>query len=87
MNEVSASMASPASAGDHHNDLFDTPKHPDLVYDIGMHKGEDAEFYLRKGFRVIAFEADPDLIRLCEGRLQSYVNSGQLTIIQRGVAP
>lgn len=32
-------------------DLINIPKHKDLVYDIGMHKGEDTEFYLRKGFR------------------------------------
>ena len=34
----------------------------DLIYDVGMHKGEDTELYLKKGFRVIAFEADPDLV-------------------------
>ena len=22
-----------------------TPKHHDLIYDVGLHKGEDAEFY------------------------------------------
>jgi 16S rRNA A1518/A1519 N6-dimethyltransferase RsmA/KsgA/DIM1 with predicted DNA glycosylase/AP lyase activity len=41
-------------------DLIPTPKHKDLIYDVGMHHGEDTEFYLRKGFRVVAFEADPD---------------------------
>ena len=25
---------------------------------MGMHRGEDAEFHLRKGFRVIGFDAD-----------------------------
>ncbi len=25
----------------------------DLIYDVGMHTGEDTEFYLRKGFRVV----------------------------------
>jgi FkbM family methyltransferase len=28
-----------------------------LVFDIGAHIGKDAEFYLRKGFRVVAIEA------------------------------
>jgi hypothetical protein len=37
-----------------------TAPHEDLIYDIGMHQGEDTEFYLQKGFNVIAFEADPD---------------------------
>ena len=22
----------------------------DLIYDVGLHKGEDSEFYLKKGF-------------------------------------
>ena len=44
-------------------ELHNTPKHKDLIFDIGMHKGEDAEFYLRKGFRVVAFEADADLVQ------------------------
>ena len=31
-----------------------------LIYDVGAHKGEDTEYYLRKGFRVIAIEAMPE---------------------------
>ncbi len=46
-----------------------------------MHKGEDAEFYLRKGFRVVAFEADPDLIAYCRETLKDFVNNGQLKIV------
>ena len=40
------------------SELLDTPKHADLIYDVGMHRGEDTAFYLRKGFRVVAVEAD-----------------------------
>jgi len=63
----------------------DTPKHHDLIYDVGLHKGEDAEFYLRKGFRVVAFEADPDLIASCKGRLKEFIDNGQLTIIEGAI--
>jgi FkbM family methyltransferase len=63
----------------------DTPKHHDLIYDVGLHKGEDAEFYLRKGFRVVAFEADPDLIASCRERLKEFVDNGQLTIIEGAI--
>ena len=28
-----------------------------LIYDIGVNKGEDTEFYLNKGFRVVGIEA------------------------------
>ena len=54
-----------------------TPKYDDLIYDVGLHKGEDAEFYLRKGFRVVAFEADPDLIAFCRERLKEFIDQGQ----------
>ncbi len=67
------------------NGLIDTPRHKDLIYDIGMHKGEDSEFYLRKGFRVIAFEADPDLVRFCRERLGEFVDRSRLTIIEGAV--
>ena len=61
------------------------PKQPDLIYDVGLHKGEDAEFYLRKGFRVVAFEADSDLIALCTKRLKEFIDQGQLTIVHGAI--
>lgn len=62
-----------------------TPKHLDLIYDVGMHKGEDTDFYLRKGFRVVAFEADPDLIAYCRVRFKASLQSGQLTIVEGAI--
>jgi hypothetical protein len=32
-----------------------------LVFDIGCHRGEDSDFYLQKGFRIVAVEANPAL--------------------------
>lgn len=65
--------------------LIDATKHADLIYDIGMHKGEDTEFYLRKGFRVVAFEADPDLANLCRDRLGDFIGDGRLTIVEGAI--
>jgi len=62
-----------------------TSKHHDLIYDVGLHKGEDTEFYLRKGFRVVAFEADPDLVRGCRARLSEFIDSGRLTIVEGAI--
>jgi hypothetical protein len=31
----------------------------DLIYDVGMHNGDDSAFNLRQGFKVVAVEADP----------------------------
>lgn len=62
-------------------------KYADLVYDVGMHMGEDTDFYLRKGFRVVAFEADPDLCRICKHRFENEINSGQLVVIEGAIQP
>jgi FkbM family methyltransferase len=50
-----------------------------------MHQGEDTEFYLQKGFNVIAFEADPDWVRACRHRLNEFIAQGQLTIIEGAI--
>lgn len=57
-------------------------KHPDLVYDVGMNRGEDAEFYLKKGYRVVGFEADPLLVDQCRNRFAAALASGQLNIVE-----
>jgi FkbM family methyltransferase len=65
--------------------MIEVIKHSDLIYDVGMHKGEDTEFYLRKGFRVIAFEALPELVDLCTMRLKSYIEEGRLRIVEGAI--
>ena len=60
-------------------------KHSDLIYDLGLHKGEDTDFYLAKGFRVIAFEADPDLVQACREKFSAELESGQLTIVEGAI--
>jgi len=65
--------------------FIETPKNKNLIYDVGMHKGEDSEFYLRKGFRVIAFEADPTLVLFSMNRLREFIDTGQLTIIEGAI--
>jgi FkbM family methyltransferase len=67
------------------NVLFDTQKHNDLIYDIGMHKGEDTWFYLQKGFRVLGFEADPDLAQHCRVRFKDFIHQGRLTVIEGAI--
>ena len=35
----------------------------DLIVDVGAHNGDDTAFYLHKGYRVIAIEANPVLAK------------------------
>ena len=57
----------------------------DLIIDVGMHNGEDTAFYLKKGFRVVAVEANPALVRKAEKRLAPYLKRCQLTIVEAAI--
>jgi hypothetical protein len=52
-----------------------------LIYDEGAHKGEDTEFYLKKGFRVVAVEATPEFCESISNRFPEYVQSGTLSVV------
>lgn len=58
---------------------------PSLIYDVGLHKGEDTDFYLKKGFRVIGFEADPELASHCRSRFALEIGEGRLTIVEGAI--
>lgn len=57
-----------------------------LIYDVGLHKGEDSEFYLNKGFRVVAVDANPDMCEVAARRLDRFIKSGRLKILNAAVA-
>lgn len=58
----------------------------DLVFDVGMHKGEDSSFYLAKGYRVVGFEANPELAASCQRRFASEIFEGRMTIIEGAIS-
>jgi FkbM family methyltransferase len=51
-----------------------------LIYDIGMHNGSDTAYYLRKGFDVVAIEANPRFVEKVKTQFAPQIQSGQLTI-------
>lgn len=57
-----------------------------LIFDIGLHQGQDTGYYLSKGYRVLAIEANPVLASFCSRKFQRYVSSGQLIIENVGIA-
>jgi FkbM family methyltransferase len=57
-----------------------------LIYDVGAHKGEDTEFYLKKGFSVIAIDAVPDFCTFLEGKFHKFIQEGRLTILNVAVS-
>ena len=57
-----------------------------LVYDVGMHNGDDTAYYLHKGCRVVAIEANPQLIPPAEQRFAAALAAGRLEILNVAIA-
>jgi FkbM family methyltransferase len=57
-----------------------------LIFDIGLHKGEDTVYYLRKGYEVVAVEANPQLAAFCREKFKKAIENGKLTILNVGIA-
>jgi FkbM family methyltransferase len=51
-----------------------------------MHRGDDTDFYLRKGFSVLAVEAAPDLVRSGQRRFANAIDAGRLENVPVAVA-
>jgi FkbM family methyltransferase len=56
-----------------------------LIFDVGMNIGEDTAFYLKKGFRVVAIEANPVLVKAARKRFFFSILSGRLTLLNVGI--
>lgn len=52
-----------------------------LIFDVGMHNGDDAVYYLSRGCRVVALEANEALCHAARLRFAGSVQSGALTIV------
>lgn len=50
-----------------------------------MHDGNDTRYYLDKGFRVVAIEANPMLAKIAEDRFASEISTGRLVIENSGI--
>ncbi|OGS35439.1 MAG: hypothetical protein A2293_10050 [Elusimicrobia bacterium RIFOXYB2_FULL_49_7] len=59
---------------------------PDLIYDIGFHQGEDTAYYLFRGYRVVAVEADPGWVEAGRVRFEQEIESGLLTLLHAGIS-
>lgn len=58
---------------------------PDLVFDLGFHRGEDTGYYLALGRRVVAVDASADLIAAGRNRFPEALQTGQLTLVHAAV--
>jgi FkbM family methyltransferase len=56
------------------------------IYDLGMHNGDDTEYYLKKGHSVIAVEANPLLCEEAEQRFAAEIAEGRLSVLNLAIA-
>lgn len=62
-----------------------TEKKANLIYDVGMHQGQDTDFYLKKGFNVIAFEANSENVAVCRQKFAREIEEKRLTIVEGAI--
>lgn len=59
----------------------------DLIYDVGMNNGDDTAYYLHRGYRVVAVEADPHLVEHCRRRFAAAIQQDRLIIVHCAIGP
>ncbi len=57
-----------------------------LIFDAGMNDGEDTLYYLKKGFNVVAIEANPALCAHAQTRFAPDIGSGRLNIVSGAIS-
>jgi hypothetical protein len=50
----------------------------DLIYDVGIHDGNDTAYYLAEGYRVLAIDANPAHIERATKRFEHELNDERL---------
>jgi FkbM family methyltransferase len=61
------------------------PNVANLIFDLGCHVGQDSDFYLKKGFNVVAVEAQPSLCADLRRRFSQEIAQGRLTLIEKAI--
>jgi FkbM family methyltransferase len=59
---------------------------PNLIYDVGLNIGQDTAFYLSRGYKVLAIEADPVLAAAARSKFGREIQAGRLEILNVGIA-
>jgi FkbM family methyltransferase len=59
----------------------------DLIFDVGLHDGDDTDFYLHKGYSVVGIEANPALVASARIRFRDAIAQGRLTLIEGAIGP
>lgn len=56
-----------------------------LVFDVGAHRGEDSDFYLKLGYKVVAVEANPELVAHLKQRFAREIDRGTYILVDKAI--
>lgn len=56
-----------------------------FIFDLGMNNGDDTDYYLRLGYRVVAVEANPALCGRASSRFSAALSEQRLTIVNAAI--
>ena len=56
-----------------------------VIIDLGVHRGEDSNFYLKKGFRVIGVEASDELVEILQQKFKEQINGNDFKILHYAI--
>ncbi len=56
-----------------------------LIFDLGMNNGDDTAYYLRRGFNVVALDANPKLCEMAQTRFRTAIDEGRVKIINAAI--
>ena len=56
-----------------------------VIFDIGMHTGQDTSHYLESGYMVVAVEANPLLVEEAQLKFAKEIAAGNLIILNVGI--
>lgn len=55
----------------------------ECIFDLGFHNGDDTDYYLKKGYNVVAIEGNPELVNLGNERFKTEISNKNLILINR----
>jgi len=56
-----------------------------VIFDLGAHKGEDSDFYIKKGFRVVAIDANTKMCTINSQRFKTAVDNNKFKILNYAI--
>ena len=57
-----------------------------LIFDLGAHEGEDTQYYLSRGFNVVAVEANPALAMKLREKFYQKISEDRLVIVEAAIS-